>query len=371
RLARLLDHGIELHVLIMVHGPVARAGDREADDALGVAEIPDDGLAGFGRVERQVEQALDALVLRKNALDQPAIVGAADGSLDVLLRVHAEHQHRRGKHHLVVEAHGIHGAAGQLGEMVALAAVDGLQQSELMGNAAVDVLERDPRLGVEQRRVGSAGPGRHRLAHLANDVVVDQVDDLRPELRLRHMRVDVDEEIILHPLGLDGGVREDVARVGLDGDLFELSDLLYRSLLHRRFSSLEGRSPMLDHLLAPVESDCDFQRAATRWGALAPLKAGITSLANRSSCSRATFSGTPTDRLTETRSRAGYFFSSALMCPIRSSALPHRKPPDFTASSMRGSLAVGARLGSRMISICSSVMARTSRSSPNIFMFSS
>src|SRR5262249_11580401 len=37
----------------------------------------------------------------------------------------------------------------------------------------------------------------------------------------------------------------------------------------------------------------------------------------------------------------------------------------------RGSLAVGARLGSRMISICSSVIARTRRSSPNIFMFSS
>ena len=45
---------------------------------------------------------------------------------------------------------------------------------------------------------------------------------------------------------------------------------------------------MLDHLPAPVEGDCDFQRAATRWGALAPLNAGITSLAKRSSCSKAT-----------------------------------------------------------------------------------
>src|SRR5262249_10098713 len=82
-----------------------------------------------------------------------------------------------------------------------------------------------------------------------------------------------------------------------------------------------------------------------------------TSFANRSSCSKATFSGTPTERLTEMRSSPGYFFSSALMCSIRSSALPHRKPPALTASSMRGSLAVGARLGSRMISICSSVIA--------------
>ena len=48
------------------------------------------------------------------------------------------------------------------------------------------------------------------------------------------MRVDVDEEIVLQPLGLDGGVREDVARVGLDGDLLELSDLLFGSQLHRR-----------------------------------------------------------------------------------------------------------------------------------------
>src|SRR3984893_15568145 len=78
--------------------------------------------------------------------------------------------------------------------------------------------------------------------------------------------------------------------------------------------------------------------------ALAPLNAGITSFAKRSSCSKATFSGTPTERLTEMRSSAGYLFSSALMCSIRSSALPHRKPPALTASSMRGSLAVGARL---------------------------
>src|ERR1700746_2678423 len=45
------------------------------------------------------------------------------------------------------------------------------------------------------------------------------------------------------------------------------------------------------------------------WGALASLNAGITSFANRSSCSKATFSGTPTERLTEMRSSSGYFFS--------------------------------------------------------------
>ena len=191
-------------------------------------------LAGLGRIEGQVEQPLDALVLRQDALDQPAVVGAADSGLDVLLRVHAEHQHRRREHHLVVEAHGVHGAARKLGEMVALAAVDRLGQRHLVGNAAVDVLEGHARLGIEQRRVGGAGPHGHRLAHLADHVVVDEIDDLGPELGLGDVRVDVDEEIVLHPLRLDGGVREDVARVGLDGDLLELFDLPCRSLLHRR-----------------------------------------------------------------------------------------------------------------------------------------
>src|SRR5215469_15560028 len=123
--------------------------------------------------------------------------------------------------------------------------------------------------------------------------------------------------------------------------------------------------------LVPRSRYSTDQRTSIGCGALASLNAGITSFANRSSCSKATFSGTPTERLTEMRSSAGYFFSSALMCSIRSSALPQRKPPALTASSMRGSLAVGARLGSRMISVCSSVIARTRRNSPNIFMFSS
>ncbi len=101
--------------------------------------------------------------------------------------------------------------------------------------------------------VRGARPRRHRLPHLADDVVVDQIDDLGPERGLGDMRVDIDEEIVLHPLGLDGGVREDVARVRLGRDLLELSDVLYRSLLHQRFSSLERRPGMLDHLPAPVE----------------------------------------------------------------------------------------------------------------------
>src|SRR5262249_16021975 len=40
------------------------------------------------------------------------------------------------------------------------------------------------------------------------------------------------------------------------------------------------------------------QRTSIGCGALVSLNAGITSFANRSSCSKATFSGTPTERLT-------------------------------------------------------------------------
>src|SRR5262249_39674513 len=53
-LARFLDHGIKLHVLVVMHGFVARAGDREADHALGVAKIPDDVDTGLRRIEGQI-----------------------------------------------------------------------------------------------------------------------------------------------------------------------------------------------------------------------------------------------------------------------------------------------------------------------------
>ena len=43
---------------------------------------------------------------------------------------------------------------------------------------------------------------------------------------------------------------------------------------------------------------------------------------------------------------------------MMSAGVPVRKPPAFTASSMRGSFAVGARFGSRIVSICSSVSPR-------------
>jgi len=41
---------------------------------------------------------------------------------------------------------------------------------------------------------------------LADDVVVDEIDDLIPKRGLGDMRVDVDEEVVFQPLGLNGGV---------------------------------------------------------------------------------------------------------------------------------------------------------------------
>ena len=125
------------------------AGQSGADYALGLTKIPDDVETSLWGIEGQVEQRLDAFVLGQNALDQPAVVGAADGGLDVVLGVHAEHQHGRREYYLVVETHRVHGAARQLSEMVALAAVNRLGQGHLVGDAPVDVLEEGARLGVE------------------------------------------------------------------------------------------------------------------------------------------------------------------------------------------------------------------------------
>ena len=131
---------------------VSGGADREADDAWCVAEFPDDVETSARCIERQVEQPLEPLVFGQNAFDEPAIVCAADRHLNVILRMHAEQQHRRRKDHLIVEAHRIHSATCQFGEMVTLGSVHGLSQSDLMRDAAIDVLIQCARLGIEQRR---------------------------------------------------------------------------------------------------------------------------------------------------------------------------------------------------------------------------
>ena len=56
--------------------------------------------------------------------------------------------------------------------------------------------------------------------------------DFRPERRLGDVGVDVDQEIVLVAFRLPGGVREDVARVGLHGDFLQFAELRRDSLEH-------------------------------------------------------------------------------------------------------------------------------------------
>jgi hypothetical protein len=137
--------------------------------------------ASFGRVERQVDHALEAIVLRQDSLDQPFIVGRAQCRLDVVLRVHTEGQHRRREYNLVIEAERVHRAPRQLREMMAAFLLDLLQQRLLMGNTPPGVLVKDARLVVEQRDVRASGPLGVGLPHLADHVVVDHRQDFRPE----------------------------------------------------------------------------------------------------------------------------------------------------------------------------------------------
>jgi hypothetical protein len=81
----------------------------------------------FRGVERQVRQPLETRVLGQDALGCPTIVGLGERDLDVFLRMHPEQQHRGWKHDLIVDPHRIHGAAGQLGEMVAALGIDRFQ----------------------------------------------------------------------------------------------------------------------------------------------------------------------------------------------------------------------------------------------------
>src|SRR5262249_25526453 len=86
------------------------------------------------------------------------------------------------------------------------------------------------RYGVEEGGVAAAL--ELRLAPLPDHLVVDSLDDLRPELGLGDMGVDVDQEIILVALRLFGRVREHVAGIGPGGDLFELAIIAHHTLEH-------------------------------------------------------------------------------------------------------------------------------------------
>jgi hypothetical protein len=94
------------------------------------------------------------------------------------------------------------------------------------------VLVEDARLIGEQRDVARAGTAGDRLAHLADHLVVDQSQYLRPERRLGDVGVDIDQEVVFVALRLPRRMREDVARVGLHGDFLQFAELLRRALEH-------------------------------------------------------------------------------------------------------------------------------------------
>src|SRR4029079_4931610 len=126
-------------------------------------------------------------------------------------------------------------AARELGEMVRAIRLNLLPEAGLMRNAAVERLVRDAGHDIEQREIARARTDALAERHVADHVVLDERDDLGPELRLAHMRVDVDQEVVFVALGLLGGMRENIARVGSDRDLVELTKVLSRRAFeHRR-----------------------------------------------------------------------------------------------------------------------------------------
>src|SRR5262245_2485915 len=112
-----------------------------------------------------------------------------------------------------------------------------------MGNAAINVLVENAGLDIEQSTTG-AGPRGDRLAHLADHIVVDELEDLVPKRGLGDVRIDIDEEVVFERFGLDRGMRENIARVGLDRDFVELFDLSFPvPLLHRTLLVRAGSAP--------------------------------------------------------------------------------------------------------------------------------
>ena len=91
-----------------------------------------------------------------------------------------------------------------------------LRKPLLVRNAAEHVLMEEPGRDIEQAGRRAAAVFK-RARHLPVDVAVHAVDDFGPERSLGDVGVDVDNEIVVTLLF--GGVREDVARIGMDRDL--------------------------------------------------------------------------------------------------------------------------------------------------------
>ena len=213
RLAGFLDQRVGLHVVVVVHGILAHRRDREADHAGLVDEFLGNVVGGFGIVERQVHQRPDPRILRQDAIDQPAIIGARKLHLDLDLRMHAQAQHRGGEHHRDIDAHRVHPALRECHVAMHRAGRRLFHLAQRIAHDAPgDFLVAD-RSGKEAGALlpGERGAARDLLQH----GIIEIFEDLRHRLGFVVMRVDVHDRELVVPalLSLALGVGEKLAGI--------------------------------------------------------------------------------------------------------------------------------------------------------------
>ncbi len=128
--------------------------------------------------------------MRQHALGQPAVIGARQRDFDLDLRMQAELQHRRRKHHRDVDADGVHPAPGQ--RDVALLAGRGLLHAarRVAHDAPAHVLIAD----AGRQHADALGAGLPRaLRQLLQHRIVHVFENFADRLALVVMRVDVDD----------------------------------------------------------------------------------------------------------------------------------------------------------------------------------
>src|SRR6185437_7113874 len=101
--------------------------------------------------------------------------------------------------------------------------LDGLALAVLMRDASADRLITQPKVAIEPVGRGAKPLVLEPDRVVAHDGVLDIGDDLLPGDRLDVMGVDVADEPVLQaaPDRVAPGVREDIAGVGMNGDLLD------------------------------------------------------------------------------------------------------------------------------------------------------
>src|SRR5713226_9366824 len=135
--------------------------------------------------------------------------------------MHAEKQHRRREYHHVVDAEGIHRPARQDDVAMDIGFFDDFALAVLMRDASADRLVPKSEVAVQpiRRCADSLGLKSHRI--VADDGIFDVGDDLLPGHGFDMVGVDVADEPVLQASleRVAPGMREDVARVGMNVDL--------------------------------------------------------------------------------------------------------------------------------------------------------